>query len=147
MTNHDHLLLLKLMHPVHPTFLNAMSSDFFTEARGVAGISNRELCFIGDAVNEFAIIESTLVPIRYKSSPSILYICYPFQQSSSPVTTQLRIMKENKIGKSAINHEIPGIRNTANGFWQHRLLNNETGTVVLTAESKSMSCSCSIISK
>ena len=58
------------------------------------------------------IIECSLVPMRYRSSPSILYIMPSISSKDmTPVTTSLRIIYGgDDVGKSLVDHKIARIR-------------------------------------
>ena len=57
------------------------------------------------------IMECSLVPIRYRSSPSILYIMASISAKlMTPSTTLPRIMKGGMtVGEALVDHEIPGV--------------------------------------
>ena len=57
---------------------------FLPEAGGITGERLGHLLFRQDCVDKLPIMECSLVPIRYRSSPPILYIMFSFRQSSSP---------------------------------------------------------------
>ena len=109
LADNDHFLLLKLMDPVNTALLDAVGTFLLTEAWRIAGQCLRQLSSSGVMVSiNLPIMECSLVPIRYRSSPSILYIMASISAKLiTPVTTLLRIMKRRyTIGKAAVDHEI-----------------------------------------
>ena len=78
------------------------------------------------------IMECSLVPIRYRSSPSILYIMPSISAKlMTPVTTLLRIMNGGTtVGKSSVDHEITGIGNDCTvqtGDIAHQIIETVSG--------------------
>ena len=70
LADNDHFLLFKLMNPVNAAFFNAVRPYFFTEARGIRWSASAEAVLHRIIVSiNLPIMECSLVPIRYRSSP------------------------------------------------------------------------------
>ena len=95
LADNDHLLLLKLVDTIHAALLDAVRALLLTEAWRIAGERSTEASSSSndriDELTDHGVLG--LVPIRYRSSPSILYIMASISAKLiTPVTTLLRII-------------------------------------------------------
>ena len=111
-TNHNHLLLLELMNPVHSSFFNPMRSLLFPEAGGIRGQRKRKgrrrQNLIDKTPNHGMLGSADQVEIF---SFNLVHHGIHFRKGHHAVNHfGTNHIGRNDIGKSSVNHKISGIR-------------------------------------